>query len=211
MNKLIVFDMDGVIFQAKNFWLELHKVFNTFKEGKELTEKYLHSDYQKLVEEVVHRLWKGKDAQPYFNLINSTKYFPGIKKVFDYIKSQNLLVAIISSGPIDLARKAQHDLGVDFIYANELVIKNNKIVGEFIWPVGGEPKKKAQIVNNLCKDLGIKTEEVVYIGDSLVDLEAFKIVGTSIAFNSKNKELKEIATHIVEEYDLSKIIPLLSL
>lgn len=51
--KLICFDMDGVIFEGVNFWLELHKKFGTFEEGKILTEKYLYSDYNKLVEEVV--------------------------------------------------------------------------------------------------------------------------------------------------------------
>ena len=72
MIKLIIFDMDGVIFQPHNFWLELHRVFGTLEEGKRLTKKYLHTDYQQLVHEVVVKLWRGKDAAPYYNLVNST-------------------------------------------------------------------------------------------------------------------------------------------
>ena len=64
--KLICFDMDGVLFQDINFWLELHKKFGTLEQGKVLTEKYLHSDYERLIEEVVVKLWKGRDATPYF-------------------------------------------------------------------------------------------------------------------------------------------------
>ena len=34
MPTLICFDMDGVIFEHRNFWLELHKVFGTLEEGR---------------------------------------------------------------------------------------------------------------------------------------------------------------------------------
>jgi len=54
--KLVCFDMDGVIFKDINFWLKLHKAFGTSEQGKELTKRYLHADYNKLVEEVVVRL-----------------------------------------------------------------------------------------------------------------------------------------------------------
>ena len=53
MIKLIVFDMDGVIFEHYNFWLELHKSYDTHEEGLKLTNKYLKTDYQKLVGEVI--------------------------------------------------------------------------------------------------------------------------------------------------------------
>ena len=63
--------MDGVIFEHRNFWLELHKAYGTYKEGIELTKKYLATDYQKLVDEVIGRVWKNKPAQYYFDLVNS--------------------------------------------------------------------------------------------------------------------------------------------
>ena len=48
--------------------------------------------------------------------------------------------------------------------------------------IGAGKHKKAEIIHHLCKDLGIKPEEVIYIGDSDTDIEAFKEVGLSIAF-----------------------------
>ncbi|MDO8656563.1 MAG: HAD family phosphatase [Nanoarchaeota archaeon] len=208
MPKLIIFDMDGVIFEHKNFWLELHKSLGTLEEGTKLTQKYLHQDYATLVEEVVHKLWKGKDAAPYYQLIKHINYLSGVKEVFKEIKNQDYLTAIISSGPIDLARRAQHDLGIDFVYANELVIENGKISGEFLWPVEKEGKK-VQIIQHLCQDLGIKEKEVIFVGDSENDLGAFQLVGKSIAFNSHSEQLNEAATHIVEGKDLKKILPFL--
>lgn len=201
--------MDGVIFKDINFWMELHKKFGTYEQGIQLTQKYLHSNYDKLVEEVVGKLWKGKPATSYFELVNSIEYLPGVKTTFDFVHSIDLITAIISASSIDVARRVQKDYGLDHLYANELVIRNDRISGEFIWPIGAGKELKAKIIRNLCKELRIKTSEVIYIGDSDMDIEAFKEVGFSIAFNSASKNLKKVASAIVEGNDLSKVIPLI--
>ncbi len=207
--KLICFDIDGVLFKDINFWMELHKRFGTFEEGKILTENYLHTNYPKLIEEVVGRLWKGRSAQPYFDLVNSLEYFSGVSDVFAYVKKQGWITALISASSIDVARRIQEDYGVDHLFANELVLKNGKISGEFVWPIGAGKEKKAQIVRDLCRDLGINKKDVIYIGDSEPDLEAFKEVGLSIAFNATSEVLKKAATHVVESDTLKDVLKFL--
>ena len=96
--------------------------------------------------------------------------------------------------------------GVDHIFANELIIRDNKVSGEFLWPLGAGKEKKADIIRNLCNDLNISPNETIYIGDSDKDIEAFKEVGLSIAFNSNCKELKDIATFVVDSDNLSKVL-----
>ncbi len=198
--------MDGVIFKDVNFWLALHKKFGTLELGKELTEKYLHTNYDKLVEEVVVKLWKGKDAKPYYDLVNSIEYLPGVRETFKHLKQKGYMTVIISASSIDVARRVQKDYGIDHIFANELVISNGKISGEFVWPIGAGKEKKAKIIRDLCSDLGISPREVIYIGDSDTDIEAFKEVGLSIAFNSASHELKKLATYIVETHNLKDTI-----
>ncbi len=204
--KLICFDLDGVIFKDINFWLELHKKFGTYKQGLELTEKYLHTNYDKLVQEVVVKLWKGKNAKPYYDLVNSLQYLPGVKLTFQHLKNKGYMTAIISASSIEAARRAQKDYLVDRIFANELVIKEGKVSGEFFWPVGAGRDKKAQLIKNLCFDLEISSKEVIYIGDSDTDLEAFKEVGISIAFNCSSGKLKAATTYVVESNNLSEVI-----
>ena len=204
--KLLCLDMDGVLFKDVNFWMELHKVFGTEKEGKILTSKYLNSNYDKLVEEVVVKLWKGKSAKSYFDLVNSLEYLPGITSLFDKVKQKGFITAIISASSIDCARRVQHDFGVDHLFANELIIQNGEVSGEFVWPIGAGNQKKAEIITHLCKDLNIDVKECIYIGDSRQDIEAFKIAGLSIAFNSDSAELKKVATHIIESNNLRDVL-----
>ena len=208
--KLICFDLDGVFFKDINFWMELHKAFGTSEEGKRLTELYLKTDYDRLVEEVVVKLWKGMDAKPYFDLVKSLEYLPGVAQLMEHVKEKDYVTAIISASAIDCARRVQHDYGMDHIYANELVIKDGKVSGEFIWPIGSGSEKKAEIIKHLCTDLGISTKEVIYIGDTDFDIEAFKEVGLSIAFNCASDNLKAVATHVVESSDLSDVIKYLT-
>lgn len=204
--KLVCFDMDGVIFKDINFWMELHKKFGTLEQGIELTNKYLHTDYDRLVEEVVVKLWKGKDAKPYYDLVNSIEYLPGVKATFDHLKTRRYMTAIISASSIDVARRVQRDYGVDHIFANELVIRDGKIAGEFIWPIGAGKEKKAQIIQDLCSNLGIPPKDVIYVGDSDTDIEAFKEVGISIAFNSSSEELKKVSKYEVDTHNLADVI-----
>ena len=203
------FDMDGVIFKDMNFWMSLHKEFGTLEKGKQLTDKYLLTDYNRLVKEVVVKLWKGKSAKPYYDLVNSAEYLQGVEKLFKYIKTKGLITAIITGGSIDVARRAQKDFGIDHIFANELVIKDNKVAGEFVWPIGAGNEKKAEIIRTLCFNLNISLKDCIYIGDQDTDLEAFKIVGLSIAFNSNSDKLKKTASFIVDSQDLSGIISIL--
>ncbi len=198
--------MDGVIFKDINFWLKLHEAFGTLEQGKELTRKYLHTDYHKLVEEVVVKLWKGKDAQIYYDLVESLQYNQGVAETFAHAQNRGYLTAIISASSIEAARRVQQDYGVDHLFANELIIRGGKVAGEFVWPIGAGKEKKAEIVRDLCSDLEISPDETIYIGDGEADIEAFKEVGLSIAFNSASEELKKVATHVVNTSHLADVI-----
>lgn len=204
---MVCFDMDGVLFKDVNFWMELHALFGTLEEGKRLTAEYLHTDYNRLVHEVVERLWKGKDAEPYFSLVNRLEYLPGVKDMMEHVHNTGYHTAIISASSMDVARRVQRDYGIDHLVANELVIEEGKVAGRFHWPIGVGKDHKAKAIQKLCASLGIPVSSVIYIGDSDTDIEAFRCVGRSIAFNSSSDALKASATHIVESCDLSDVIP----
>jgi phosphoserine phosphatase len=210
--KLVCFDLDGVIFKDINFWMQLHKIFGTETEGKLLTEKYLHTDYAKLVQEVVGRLWKGKDARPYYDLIKSIEYIQGAPATLKLIHKSGYKTAIISASSLDLAKRAQKDLGFNFIFGNDLIIRDGMVSGDFSWPVGAGKNAKARIMRELCASLSITTQEVIFIGDSDTDIEALKESGLAIAFNPTSDQVRAAADYIVISANLASIlkyIPLL--
>ncbi|MBU2561936.1 MAG: HAD family phosphatase [Nanoarchaeota archaeon] len=202
--KLIVFDMDGVIFEHCNFWMELHKEFGTYKEGLELTKKYVKTDYAKLVEEVVGRLWKGKPADRYYGLVSRINYIAGVKETVSALKKKGYKTAILSSGAKDLALRAQRELGIDYIYTNELVIKEGKVSGEFRWPVAHD--RKAVVLRQWAEEHHLHLSEIIVVGDSDSDAKMMRLAGLGIAFCTDSQELRKVATAVVDKPDLREIL-----
>lgn len=218
MVKLIIFDMDGVIFEHANIWMELHKIYGTLEEGEALTKQYLATNYDALVREVVGRLWRGKSAQLFLDLISQTQYNPGVKETIVELHARGYILAIISSGPKALMERAMAELGIDDGYANDLVIENGVVAGKThyadgssCWPIAAD--NKIPFVKTLCKKHGCKIGEVAFVGDSMADYPAFKVVGLPIAFNDAPQELIDLANDRVGYYfpynDLRQILDVL--
>lgn len=203
--KLIIFDMDGVIFQGDNFWMRLHEALGTLHPGIELTEKYLKTDLKKLADEVIGKLWKDKPAEPFFRLIKEAEYNPGVKETIEKLKELNIKTCILTSGPIHLAKRAQEELDIGHIYGNELIIKNNIFTGEYNW-LSLDFKHKEESFLNICKEHNIDPMETIVVGDNEQDVYKFKVAGRSIAFNTKKKEVREKADFIIEGNNLLEVL-----
>jgi len=199
--------MDGVIFKAVDFWLKLHKAFGTYEEGVVLTKKYVRIDYERLVKEVVGRIWKDKPAKIYFDLIKKAKYVKGAKETIAVLKSKNYKIAIISSGPRDLAERAQKELGIDYIYANHLLVKGDKVAGSTDmrnWPIRHD--NKAVIMKKLCNDHNIDYKDCIAVGNGDSDIKMARTAGFAIAFCPTSEELKKYANVLIKKEDLTLIL-----
>jgi phosphoserine phosphatase len=207
MTKLIVFDMDGIIFEHINFWLELHKAYGTYDEGIKLTEKYIKTDYRKLVEEVVGRLWKDKPASVYFELVKKVNYLPGIKETIQALKRRGYKIAIISSGPKDLAKRAMDEIGINFFYTNKLLIKGGKVAGSKdikYWRVRDDNKQNA--LREFCKQQGLFLKDVIVVVHGENDIPMAKSAGFAIGFNPESKELEKYCNVIIRSKDVREIL-----
>ncbi|HOI18362.1 MAG TPA: HAD family phosphatase [Candidatus Woesearchaeota archaeon] len=204
--KLIAFDMDGVLFKDVKFWIELHKRFGTYEEGVILTKRLLHTDYDSLIREVVQRLWIGKDANAYYELIDSLEYINGAKETIRILHDNGIKTAIITASSIDAAKRIQKENHIDFVWGNELIVRDGKISGEYISRIGVGREKKAIALKEICNALLIDTKEAVFVGDSEGDIEAFGEVGLAIAFQPKSELLKEFCDVIIEHDDLREIL-----
>lgn len=207
MAKLICFDMDGVIFEHTNFWMELHRAFGTYEEGVALTRRYLKTNYAELVEEVVGRLWKGKSESKFMDVVNSIKYVAGAKELFSWLNGHGYKTAIISTGSKRLAERAKEDLGVGYIYTNELVFKDGKVSGEFKWPLAAD--RKGVVFRQLCEEHHIFFSDCIVVAHDDFDIKMARTAGFTIGFCPEDGEIRRYCNVIVTKKDLRELIPIL--
>ncbi len=58
---------------------------------------------------------------------------------------------------------------------------------------------KGSSLEKIVTDLGLKTNEILAIGDSENDIEFLKVAGVKVAVNNADEELKDIADYITEK------------
>jgi phosphoserine phosphatase len=95
--------------------------------------------------------------------------------------------------------------GFDYSVSNDLLHENGILTGKVRIRVYYD--QKAKWVGKILETFGMTSAESMAIGDSSGDIEMFKKVGFSVAFNSACKELDEIASVCIRSEHLADIIP----
>lgn len=205
--QLVLFDMDGVIFEGKNFWLDLHEAYGTVEEGLELADKYLISDYDLLARTVAEQLWKDRPVSVYWNLIKARVYQPCIQEVFEHLHKQRIQTALISSGPYHLALRAQKDLGIDEIWANKLLMRAGYFQGQV--EVMVSDSDKGRIGTEIMRKRGVKAGNISFIGDSESDVGLAKLVGLPVAYDSVSDRLIAVCKYVLRHGELYRLLEIL--
>jgi phosphoserine phosphatase len=111
----------------------------------------------------------------------------------------------VSGGFTIITDRLKKDLGIDFVYSNELVFKDGKL-DDVIVNVDADKSKSAIIKINEWNE---KKEDITVVVDGANDVKLFDITGFGIAFRAQDL-VKDLATVTLDEKDLSKIIGLIN-
>jgi phosphoserine phosphatase len=188
--RLAIFDMDGVVFEGANFWLDLHRAYGTEAEALELS-KALVSDYEHVARETAGTLWKGKPSGPLMEFVQSRPYQPGIRELMASLRAQHVPTAILSSGPLQLAQRAKRELGFDRVEANEVLISEGRISG--VVNVNVTDSDKLGIGLDMISSFGVEPGCTAFVGDTDSDAELAAAVGLGVAYDSCSDRLNRSA------------------
>lgn len=202
--RVVIFDMDGVIFEGRNFWLDLHRRYGgDVDEARALLNRYLETDYGTLAELIVGRLWKGKPAAPYLELVEERRYQPGVRETFERIRELGLATGLVSSGPDLLARRAQRDLGIEVIRANGIEIAGGSLTGQAKVQVPDGEKDRVGL--EVMAELHAGPAETAAVGDSSSDVPLAERVALPIAYDSHSDRLDRLARHRLAHGELARL------
>jgi phosphoserine phosphatase len=133
----------------------------------------------------------------------------GADRLITQLKALGYKVAILSGGFTYFGKTLQKRFGIDYVFANELEIKDGFLTGKHLGEiVDGE--RKAFLLKELAKKEQIQLEQVIAVGDGANDLPMLKLAGLGIAFHAK-PIVKKNASHSISTVGLDGILYLLGL
>lgn len=202
--RLVVFDMDGVVFEGANFWLDLHREYGTEREALELAASQLETNYKDLAHYTATKQWQGRDASPLERLVKARQYEPGIRELIQWLKRHKVATALISSGPFQLALRAKKELGIDVIRANNLHIRKNRLTGVLDLQV--DDSNKGAVVREILEQLGLTRHESAAVGDKPSDLGLAREVSFFVAYDTEDTAVVEEADYTCPKGSLVSLI-----
>lgn len=212
MLKLVIFDMDGVLADILSSWKYIHDYFNTSNEKS--VKAYITGNIDDA--EFIKRdalLWNEngkpikKEKLDY--LLSKVSIMNGAEKCIKTLNNNNIKTAIVSAGIDILAERLVNELGMDYALSNGIKTdQDGYLIGQGV--VGVRLMHKGEAVLNISKKLEIPLKRIASVGNSCFDIPMFEVSGLGIAFNPEDDCVKKAANFIVEDKDLTKILPYLA-
>jgi phosphoserine phosphatase len=204
--RLAFFDLDGTLKRERDPYVYLHRCVGTWEACQPYLAQGLAGelDYDEWLRLDVG-LWRGMSQEVMEDHLHRNPYLPGAREAVTALKQAGVQLALVSTG-LDLhARLVQHELGIDHSFANQVLIRDGLVTGEARTVV--REGAKGDIVAQLQAELGVAPEDCLAVGDGTSDADMFPRVRFGVAVNAPSERLRAAAHLVIEEADLSGLLP----
>jgi phosphoserine phosphatase len=205
--RLVVLDMDSTLIQSEVID-ELARFKGVYDAVAAITHEAMNGkmNFDESLRERVKML-KGMPVADLEKVFQTVKLTPGAADLISVLKKLGYKIALISGGFTYVAERLKNQLGIDFVYANHLEIKDGALTGNVIPPIVNA-QRKADLLDVIAQQEKIELDQVIAIGDGANDLPMLEKAGLGIAFNAK-PTVREQADLALSQKSLRSILYLL--
>lgn len=129
----------------------------------------------------------------------------GAKETCRVLKAAGWKIMAVSGGFTIMTDRLKEELGLDYVYSNELLFKDGKLDGVNIH-VTSDKAKSARVKIAEWKE---NKDDIVVTVDGANDLTLFDICGLGVAFRAQDV-VKDKANVTIEEKNLTNLIPIIN-
>jgi len=187
--KLVMFDMDGTLIDGRSIF-----VFSEKKGFKGKLLQSLESDkepYEKSIE--IAQFLKGTSSTELLEIFRKIPLHKNVEKIVHKLKEKNIKTAVVTDSYQFIADDLKKRLGFDYAFANNLIIEQNIVTGRIILNNSNLKRCDTGVIYSICKGLvldqlcimlNINSDEILAVGDGVVDIGMIKKAGLGIAYNA---------------------------
>ncbi|AIF84287.1 phosphoserine phosphatase SerB [Candidatus Nitrososphaera evergladensis SR1] len=203
---LAVFDVEGVLLDAE-YLPVLASIMGPEKEKEiwDITKAGIRGEinWEEGLVRRVHAL-RGIDHDKAKEIAENLPIMPGAKELCSALKNAGWRMIAVSGGFTIITDRLKHDLGIDKIFSNELIFKNNKLEDVKL----NVTSDKAAAIKSTVQEWGVRRDDIVVVVDGANDLKLFALAGYTVGF-CPVEIVKERADDTIERRDLSLLLHLL--
>jgi phosphoserine phosphatase len=133
---------------------------------------------------------------------------PGAEIMLKALQQRGIKTMLLSGGFNFFAERLKARLGLDYAYANTLEVANGKLTGKVLGEIL-DAQGKADWLVKIRDELGLKSEQVIAMGDGANDLKMMAQAGVSIAYHAK-PVVREQAKYALNFVGLDGVVNLLA-
>jgi phosphoserine phosphatase len=152
-------------------------------------------------------LLKGLSEMRLSEVINSVPLAEGAERLISVLKSLGYKTAVLSGGFSFFGDHLQSRLGLDYLFANQLEIKDGTLTGAIVGEIV-DGRRKAELLQAIADKERISLDQVVAVGDGANDLPMLNLAGMGIAFHAK-PVVRQNAKHAVSYLGLDSLLYLI--
>ena len=205
--RLVCFDMDSTLIQTEVID-ELAELAGVGEQVKAITESAMNGeiDFKESFKRRM-KLLKGLSEEVLQDVAVNLPITKGARRLIDTLKDYGFKTAILSGGFTYFGHYLQKELGIDYVYANQLEIKDGVLTGGYLGDIV-DGNKKAEYLKELAEKEGINISQTIAVGDGANDLAMLNEAGLGIAFHAK-PTVKENAQNSISSIGLDGVLYLL--
>ncbi|KAI4630669.1 hypothetical protein J4E80_001607 [Alternaria sp. BMP 0032] len=186
--RLAVFDMDSTLIQQEVID-EIASLIGVEKEVSAITAAAMNGelDFEASLRARC-KLLKGVPSSVFETLKPRITLNEGVKDLITALKRLGFKTAVLSGGFTPLTGWMSQQLGLDYAFANHLVVSEDgatltgELTGEIV-----HAQKKRQHVLEIAEKENILLDQVICVGDGANDLPMMGVAGLGVAFHAKPK------------------------
>ena len=132
---------------------------------------------------------------------------PGAETLLAAARAAGIKTLLVSGGFTFFTERLKPRLGLDTTAANTLEVAAGKLTGRVLGDIV-DAQGKADWLNRLRIELGLKKDQVIAMGDGANDLKMMAEAGVSIAYHAK-PVVRAQASYALNQVGLDGVVPLL--